>query len=100
MKIFSDKSRAPHLGVYPSERLARVDAMPPLDIAPLAPPDFHRPDDPESIVNAMGEFQAMMDAIRGGIVNSTVADIPTDLTERVNHLKSFGYFSDASMVGI
>ncbi|MCK0120943.1 4Fe-4S dicluster domain-containing protein [Loktanella sp. F6476L] len=100
MKIFSDKSRAPHLGVYPSERLARVDAMPPLDIAPLAPLDFHRPEDPESIVNAMGEFQAMMDAIRGGIVNSTVADIPTDLTERANHLKSFGYFSDASMVGI
>ena len=100
MKIFSDKSRAPHLGVYPSERLARVDAMPPLDIAPLAPLDFHRPEDPESIVNAMGEFQAMMDAIRGGIVNSTVADIPADLIERANHLKSFGYFSDASMVGI
>lgn len=100
MKIFSDKSRPPHLGVYPSERLARVDVMPPLDIAPLAPLSFHRPEDPESIVNAMGEFQAMMDAIRGGIVNTTVADIPADLTVRANHLKSFGYFSDASMVGI
>ncbi len=100
MKIFSDKSRAPHLGVYPSERLRRVSAMPALNIAPLAPLDFHRPEDPESIVNAMGEFQAMMDAIRGGIVNRTVADIPDNLVERSHHLKSFGYFSDASMVGI
>ena len=68
MKIFSDKSRAPHLGVYPAERLSRVDAMPSLDIAPLPELSFDRPEDPDSIVNAMGEFQAMMDAIRGGIV--------------------------------
>ena len=48
----------------------------------------------------MTEFQAMMDAIRGGFVNNSVADIPADLTERSNHLKAFGYYCDASMVGI
>ena len=100
MKIFSDKSRAPHLGVYPAERLKRLDAVPTLNIQPQPDLSFHRPEDPESIVNAMGEFQAMMDAIRGGIVNKTQAEIPDDLTERSNHLKSFGYFSDASMIGI
>jgi reductive dehalogenase len=100
MKIFSDKSRAPHLGIYPSERLKRVATLAETDISPLPALTFHRPENPESIVNAMGEFQAMMDAIRGGMVNKTMADIPADLDERSNHLKSFGYFSDASMVGI
>ncbi|MCG6857233.1 MAG: 2Fe-2S iron-sulfur cluster binding domain-containing protein, partial [Salaquimonas sp.] len=61
---------------------------------------FHRPEKPESIVNAMGEFQAMMDAIRDGLVNKAMAAIPADPTERANHLKSFSYFSDASMVGV
>ena len=53
-----------------------------------------------SIVNAMGDYQAMMDAIRDGLVNKTQADCPEDVQERSSHLKSFGYFNDASMVGI
>ena len=41
----------------------------------------------------------MLDTIRDGLVNSARAEIPSD-PERSRHLKSFGYFSDASMVGI
>jgi len=48
----------------------------------------------------MRDYQAMLDAIRGGFVNKIESDIPADLSERANHLKSFGYFNDASMVGI
>ena len=55
---------------------------------------FSRPDDPESIVNAMAEHQAMLDTIRDGLLNGTRADILADLRERSNHLKSFGYFND------
>ena len=99
-RIFSTKNRPVHLGLYPLERLMRAAEMPDLGQVPaFAPLSFHRPEDPKSLVNAMGEFQAMMDAIRDGFVNKAMAEIPSDPMERANHLKAFGYFSDASMVG-
>jgi len=100
VRFFSDAKRPVHLGPYPLERLAR-GAMPDLEQVPKsAPLNFHRPNTPENIVNAMGEYQAMMDAIRDGLINKTQSEVPTDPQERANHLKAFGYFSDASMVGI
>ncbi len=100
IRFFSDKNRPVHLGSYPLERLARQQAMPDLaPVSPMAELSFHRPGQPESIVNAMGEFQAMMDAIRDGFVNPAMAEIPADPVERANHLKAFGYFNDASMMG-
>ena len=100
MQLFSDRHRPVHLGPFPLETLRR-GRMPDLSQVPLTEPlSFRRPEAPASIVNAMGEYQAMMDAIRDGLVNRTRADIPTDPAERANHLKAFGYFSDASQVGI
>ena len=99
MKLFSDRDRPVHLGPYPLERLARVPGRPDLASVPrMEAVAFHRPEAPQSIVNAMGEYQAMLDAIRTGLVNRAVAACPEDLEERANHLKAFGYFSDASMV--
>ena len=100
LKLFSDKNRPVHMGPYPLERLARSDQIDLSDAPPMPDLSFHRPDQPQSIVNAMGEYQAMMDAIRDGFVNKAVAEVPTDLAERANHLKSFGYFNDASMIGV
>ncbi|MEL6601279.1 MAG: NAD-binding oxidoreductase, partial [Pseudomonadota bacterium] len=101
VKLFSDRKRPVHLGPYPLENLRRRSVMPNLDaLKPQPMLTFDRPDEPESIVPAMAPFQAMMDAIRDGIVNPARADIPGDPTERANHLKAFGYFSDASMVGV
>ncbi|MFP3541281.1 hypothetical protein SB770_32650, partial [Pseudomonas sp. SIMBA_044] len=40
------------------------------------------------------------DAIRDGLVNGARADVPDDLQERSEHIKAFGYFADAAMVGI
>mgnify|MGYP000008483884 FL=1 len=98
-RIFSDRHRPVHLGPYPLERLRRRAALPDLAAVPPMPIlSFHRPAHPESLVNAMGEFQAMMDAIRDGLVNPAKAEIPADPAERANHLKAFGYFNDASMV--
>ena len=100
LRLFSDAKRPVHLGPYPTEKLAR-GPMPDLTLMPLgAPVSFRRPDAPQSLVNAMGEYQAMLDALRDGLVNPARSDIPDDLTERANHLKAFGYFSDAAMVGI
>jgi reductive dehalogenase len=98
LKLFSDRNRAVHLGPYPLEQLSR--GTPASDIPADAPLGFARPNAPDSIVNAMGEYQAMLDAIRDGFVNPSQAQIPQDPTERAQHLKAFGYFSDASMVGI
>lgn len=100
MKLFSDKNRPVHMGQYPCERLKRVATID-LNSAPkFRALSFRRPDAPENIVNAMCEYQAMLDAIRDGLINGTKADIPSDPTERANHIKGFGYFSDASMIGI
>ena len=98
-RLFSDKNRSVHMGPYPLERLARCDDTFLLDVPPMQPVSFRRRDTPENIVNAMGEYQAMLDAIRDGMVNKAKAGCPDDPLERTKHLKAFGYFSDASMVG-
>ncbi|QTN34612.1 reductive dehalogenase [Cognatishimia activa] len=100
VRFFSDKKRPVHLGPYPLEKLTRVEAANLAKIPAMKPLSFVRPDMPESIVNAMDEYQAMLDALRDGLVNPAKSGIPTDPEERANHLKSFGYFNDASMVGI
>ncbi|MEZ5813044.1 MAG: reductive dehalogenase domain-containing protein [Rhizobiaceae bacterium] len=101
IRFFSDKHRPVHMGPYPLERLARADATPDLkNVPPMRAVSFRRPEAPASIVNAMGEYQAMLDAIRDGLVNRIRAECPDDPAERANHLKAFGYFCDASMVGV
>ncbi len=100
IRFFSDKNRPVHMGPFPLERLARQDRMPDLaQVEPMCALSFRRPEQPESIVNAMGEFQAMMDAIRDGFVNPVASEIPANPADRANHLKAFGYFNDASMMG-
>ena len=99
-RLFSSKSRPIHHGNYPLHRLRRTDRAPDLNDLTTPAMSFRRPQDPDSIVNAMAEHQAMLDTIRDGLVNGARADIPKNLDERSNHLKSFGYFNDASMVGI
>ena len=99
-RLFSDKDRPVHLGPYPLERLARQDTPETGGLPSPAPLDFRRPAAPASLVNAMAEYQAMMDAIRDGLVNKARAGCPDDPQERANHLKAFGYFSDAAMIGI
>ena len=98
-RLFSSKSRPIHYGNYPLHRLRRRDDRP--DLSGLARQNlsFRQPEDPESIVNAMAEHQAMLDTICDGLVNGVVSEIPDNPVER-RHLKSFGYFNDASMVGI
>lgn len=97
-KLFSDRNRPVHLGPYPLERLARTDAAPDLDrIPPMRRVSFHRRDAPHSIVNAMADYQAMLDAIRIGLVAKVRSVCPEDPQVRADHLKAFGYFSDASM---
>ena len=89
------------LGPYPMENLARTDTCPDLNALPEAAPlSFRRPNDPLSIVNAMQEYQAMLDATREGLVKKERARIPENPTERADHLKAFGYYCDAEMVGI
>ena len=92
----STKKRPVHLGFYPLERLVRLDAPAGLDrLPPGQPLSFERPEDPASIVNAMGEYMGMLDAVRIGNINGATAVCPDDLTERAEHLKAFGYFGDA-----
>jgi len=60
---------------------------------------FHR-EDTANLANAMRRYQAMLDTIRDGLVKKERAEIPDDLEERSRNLKSFGYYQDASQVGI
>ncbi len=100
-RYFSDKKRPVHLGSYPLELLERQDQLPDLAAVPaMQPTSFHRPDAPASIVNAMRDYQAMLDAIRNGFTNKATGEIPADPQQRANNLKGFAYFNDASMAGI
>lgn len=65
----------------------------------MQPVSFRKPEQ-DSLCNAMVNYQAMLDAIRDGMVKKEVAEIPDDSEERSRHLKSFGYYQDASQVGI
>ena len=88
------------MGPYPCELLARLDRQPDTQtVPPHQQLSFEMPNDPRSIVNAMREYQAMLDAIRHGDTNAQRAACPSDPQERANHLKSFGYFADAAVVG-
>ena len=101
VKLFSDKKRPVHMGRFPTERLARSHDIPDLSkLTPWPNLSFQRPKGSTSIVPAMAEFQAMMDAVRDGSVNSVPSEIPNDIRERANHLKAFAYFNDMSVVGI
>ncbi len=100
MRLFSSKRRPIHQGPYPCELLSRKSSVEDLEKVPPHPAlKFEKPDDARSIVNAMREYQAMLDAIRQGDTNSQRAACPNDPVERAEHLKSFGYFSDAAVVG-
>lgn len=98
MKYFSNKKRPVHLGDYPLERLSRATGRQDFGEFPnFEQMRFADPGRPENIINAMSEAQAMLDAIRDGLINKARASVPNDLVERQNHLKSFGYFADVSM---
>ncbi len=99
-RFFSTKDRPFHLGPYPLERLKRARTAEVSGLPAFAPLDFRKLDTPHSLVNAMGEYQAMLDVLREGLVNPAPSAAPTDPVERARHMKAFGYFQDASMMGV
>lgn len=100
-QIFSNRKRPFYLGSFPLERLSRSTTMPDLSIVPtMRAVTFDYKDTPASLVNAMAEYQAMLDAIRDGLINKEKAKCPDDPEERARHIKSFAYFQDAPMAGI
>lgn len=101
MRAFSYKDRPAHLGPYPLERLKRAHIPADLsNVPPMEPVTFQDPTKDENLINAMGRYQAMLDAIRDGMVKKERGVIPSDPQERSNHLKAFGYYHDASQVGV
>jgi reductive dehalogenase len=101
MRLFSYRDRPVHLGPFPLERLPRAAAPPDLEqVPPMRPLAFADAAHPESIVNAMARYMAMLDAVRDGRPAALAAEIPDDPRERANHLKAAGYYFDASQVGV
>ncbi len=100
VRFFSNRKRPVHLGPYPLETLARGGQPDLAMVPPCVPLRFENLHTPHSLVNAMSEYQAMMDAIRDGLVNKAPGEVPTDPQERADHLIPFGYFNDASMMGV
>ena len=99
-RFFSTRSRPVHMGPYPAEHLQRTEAAPgAAAIPPMTALQFDRPDDPRSIVMAMRDYMATLDAIREGPVNPAKAEVPDDPRARAEHLKAFGHFCDAALVG-
>ena len=99
-RFFSSNDRPIHMGPYPVEKLRRVSSGVRGKTPKMQAVSFHHPETPDSIVNAMREYQAMMDAIRDGLINKVHSEIPDHPKERADHLKAFGFFNDASMIGV
>ena len=101
MRFFSYKNRPVHKGPFPLELLARSENMPDLSVVPaMRTLSFHDSDNRDNLINAMAPYAAMLDAIRDGFVKKERGELPADLLERSNHLKSFAYYHDASQVAI
>ena len=100
--FFSTRNRPFHLGPFPAERLKRRSGPVPLGHIPAPPPvEFTSEQAAVSpLVGAIAEYQAMLDAIRDGLINRQVASCPSDPDERARHIRSFAYFQDAPMAGI
>ena len=98
MKVFSAKNRLVHCGPYPVERLKRIANVDLSSVPDMAPLTFKRPEVRKNIVNAMGEYQAMLDVIRDGLINKVQAVVPQDSQTRADRLKAFGYFNDAATI--
>jgi reductive dehalogenase len=100
VRLFSTRDRPVDLGPYPLERLRRSSAAPELGALPaMQPLSFTDPARPESLVNAMARFIGMFDVVRDGPVAQQPAEIPDDPVARARHLKSAGYYFDATMMG-
>lgn len=97
-RAFSNRKRPLHLGRHKLETLPRQSRVDLSAVPPMAQLGFDAPH-PQSLVHAMRDAIAMLDAIRDGQVNAAQAATPNDLTERAQHLKSFAYFNDMTMVG-
>ena len=101
MRFFSYKNRPVDLGPFPLERLARQTGQPDLSAVPdMADISFHDADNRDNLINAMGPYAAMLDAIRDGMVKKERGVIPNDPQERSKHLKAFAYYHDASQAGV
>ena len=98
--IFSSRSRPFHLGPFPMEKLKRTKTCDLSAVPPAKPLDFDGGVAPMSLINAISEYQAMLDAIRDGLINKAVAGCPNEPDERARHIKSFGYFQDMAMAGV
>lgn len=98
MRLFSYKDRPFHLGPYPLETLARTDG--PVDFTGVHPcSQLEFSDESLNISQPIGLFLGMLDVIRDGVKNNQESEIPSDPEERSNHLKSAGYYLDATQAG-
>ena len=99
MRLFSYRDRPVHFGPYPMEKAARASDVPDLaSVPPMLRLAYRDDANPQSLVNAMRPFMAMFDAIRDG-KPGPLAEIPDDAGERTRHLKSAGYYFDATQMG-
>ena len=84
VRFFSDRNRPVHLGPFPLEHAARGPMPDPTTIQHHPGLGLHRPESPAPSANAMGEYQANIDALRDGIVTRAKSDMRDELKQRAN----------------
>lgn len=68
LKLRSYRARPMHLGPFPLKGLRRSASVDLAHLLPMKALSFRRPEDPASIINAMQDYQAMLDTTRDGMV--------------------------------
>ena len=97
-RIFSNRNRPLHAGALPTERLPKQRSVALRAVPTMRALRFEGPKG--SIIHAMAEHQAMLDAIRDGATNPAKSEIPAEPVARTDHLKAFATFCDATLVGV
>ncbi len=101
MRLFSYKNRPIHYGPLPLETLKRAEFSQDVpNVQPLEPLVYSQGNGGDSMIGSMAIYAAYMDATRNGHVSEQKPEIPSDLEERANSLKSLAYFNDAKHAGI
>jgi len=99
MKFFSYKNRPVNMGPLPIESLKLSDSTVNASKIASLPQLTFKHENPNSLIHAIGTYATILDAARNGEVSDQKPEISSDLIERSDQLKSFGYFMDALHIG-
>ena len=96
-RLHSNRDRPFHLGVLPTERLARDPAAP---AVPARMPADRAPAGPAAVAAAIPAYRELLLGCLAGAVAPRSVAVPGDARVRADNLKASAYFLEATLAGV